>query len=106
MLYLWRMYRTKTVYSLLFIWLLAIMAPPVISLANEEERVFISLNQNEEEQSEQGKKDTSEEKIVQESDSFSAFNVYRNMKNYASATSLKMSACFLEIPLPPPEHNS
>ena len=81
------------------------MAPPVISLANEEERIFISLNQNEEEQSEQGKKDASEEKIVQESNHYSAFSFNLNANNYSPNPVLKGPVCFLEIPLPPPEHN-
>ena len=98
------MYRKTTVYTLLFIWLLAILAPPVISLANDEERVFISLNQNEEEQSEQGKKDTSEEKIVQDSADYSAFASHLNANNYSLYPGLRGPVCFLEIPLPPPEH--
>ncbi|MBT8222471.1 MAG: hypothetical protein KJN96_04805 [Eudoraea sp.] len=80
------------------------MAPPVISLATDEERVFISLNQNEEEQSEQGKKDTSEEKIVQESADYSAYAFHLNTNNYSPDPVIKGPVCFLEIPLPPPEH--
>ena len=100
------MYRTKTVYTLLFIWLMAILAPPVISLSNEGERVFISLNQNEEEQSEQGKKDTSEEKIVQDAADYSAFAFQLNANNYSLDQVLHGPVCFLEIQLPPPEHNA
>ena len=44
------MYRAKIIYALLAIWLFAIIAPPVITLVNEEERVYISFNQTEEEQ--------------------------------------------------------
>lgn len=97
------MYCTKSIFVLLFIWLFAVFAPPVISLANTEDRVFISLNQNEEEQQEQGKKDTSEEKIVQESSDSWAFTTLRNTRSYAQGPLPSLSDHYLEIPLPPPE---
>lgn len=97
------MYRTKSILVLLFIWLFAIFTPPVISLANTEDRVFISMNQNEEEQQEQGKKDTSEEKIVQESSESLAFASFNNTKSYALGQLPRISPHYLEIPLPPPE---
>ena len=51
---------------LISIWLFAVFAPSVISLVNNEDNIFISLNLNEEEQQEQVKKDDSEEKILLE----------------------------------------
>lgn len=96
------MYRSKTIHTLLAIWLFAVIAPPVISLVNSEERVYISFNQNEEEQ-EQGKKDNSEEKIVQESLDHSEFIALSNSSNFNLETLNKVPPHFLEIPSPPPE---
>ncbi len=97
------MYCSKTIFVLLFIWLFAVFAPPVISLTDAEDRIFISLNQNEEEQQEQGKKDTSEEKIVQESRGSWAFSALKNTRSYIQGPVSKMTQLYLEIPLPPPE---
>ncbi len=96
------MYRAIIIQTLLAVWLFAIIAPPVISLVNSEERVYISFNQNEEEQ-EQGKKDTSEEKIVQETLDYSDFIALRNSSNYNTEPLNKVPPHFLEIPSPPPE---
>lgn len=97
------MYRAKTIYALLAIWLFAIIAPSVITLVNEEERVYISFNQNEEEQ-EQGKKDDSEEKIVQESLEHADLSIHRTSKKFKSDNIGHSPAFFLEIPIPPPEY--
>ena len=97
------MYRAKTIYTLLAIWLFAIIAPPVITMVNEEERVYISINQNEEEQ-EQGKKDTSEEKMVQETLEYADLINLRTTRKFKSDIINQAPAFFLEIPLPPPEY--
>ncbi|MDX1315147.1 MAG: hypothetical protein R3356_06570 [Eudoraea sp.] len=97
------MYRAKIIYALLAIWLFAIIAPPVITLVNEEERVYISFNQTEEEQ-EQGKKDNSEEKIVQETLEYADLLSLRTTRKFKSEHINQAPAFFLEIPLPPPEY--
>ncbi|MCE2613464.1 hypothetical protein LVD13_10800 [Flavobacteriaceae bacterium D16] len=97
------MYRAKIIHTLLLIWLFAIIAPPVITLVNEEERVYISINQNEEEQ-EQGKKDTSEEKIVQETLEYGSLLAFSATSKFKSHNVNQTPAFFLEIPLPPPEY--
>ncbi len=97
------MYRAKIIYTLLAIWLFAIIAPPVITMVNEEERVYISINQNEEEQ-EQGKKDTSEEKMVQETLEYADLINLRTTRKFKSDNINQAPAFFLEIPLPPPEY--
>ncbi len=97
------MYRAKTIYTLLAIWLFAIIAPPVITMVNEEERVYISINQNEEEQ-EQGKKDNSEEKMVQETLEYADLLNLRTTRKFKSDNINQAPAFFLEIPLPPPEY--
>lgn len=97
------MYRAKTIYVLLAIWLFAVIAPPVITLVNEEERVYISFNQTEEEQ-EQGKKDNSEEKIVQETLEYADLLSLRTTRKFKSDNNNQATAFFLEIPLPPPEY--
>ena len=97
------MYRAKTIYALLAIWLFAVIAPPVITLVNEEERVYISFNQTEEEQ-EQGKKDNSEEKIVQETLEYADLSSLRTTRKFNLENMNHAPAFFLEIPLPPPEY--
>lgn len=97
------MYRAKIIHALLAIWLFAVIAPPLITLVNEDERVYISINQNEEEQ-EQGKKDNTEEKIVQESLEYASLLFFRTSRNFNSENTDKVISCFLEIPLPPPEY--
>ena len=61
------MIKSSILASLISIWLFAVFAPPIISLANNEDGIFISVNLNEEEQQEQAKKDDSEEKTLLES---------------------------------------
>ncbi|MCX2718374.1 hypothetical protein [Lentiprolixibacter aurantiacus] len=97
------MYRAKIIHALLAIWLFAVIAPPLITLVNEDERVYISINQNEEEQ-EQGKKDNTEEKIVQESLEYASLLFFRTSRNFNSENTGEVLPCFLEIPLPPPEY--
>lgn len=97
------MYRAKTIYVLLAVWLFAIIAPPVITLVNEEERVYISFNQTEEEQ-EQGKKDNSEEKIVQETLEYADLLNLRTTRKFKLDNINRAPGFFLEIPLPPPEY--
>lgn len=97
------MYRVKIIYALLAIWLFAVIAPPVITLVNEEERVYISFNQNEEEQ-EQGKKDDSEEKIIQDFLEHADLLAFRTTRKFNLENSNQAPSFFLEIPLPPPEY--
>ncbi|MBT8321268.1 MAG: hypothetical protein KJO90_06315 [Eudoraea sp.] len=97
------MYRVNIIHTLLVIWLFAIIAPPVITLVNEEERVYISINQNEEEQ-EQGKKDNSEEKIVEETLEYANLFGFGTSRNFKSENVNSFPSHFLEIPLPPPEY--
>ncbi|WP_299158790.1 hypothetical protein [uncultured Eudoraea sp.] len=88
---------------LISIWLFAVFAPSVISLVNNEDNIFISLNLNEEEQQEQVKKDDSEEKILLEN-WLAQIHLLQNERILFSHTlQINFSSHAIEIPLPPPE---
>ncbi len=96
------MFRSTIIISLLSIWLFAIFAPPVISLMNNDGNTIITVNLNEEEQPEQGKKNVAEKKIVYDNTNFSFLAQLRNH----SLSDFYLLANFdhtLEIILPPPE---
>ena len=58
----------KSIFLLIlsFIMAFAILAPPIISLLNDEGNTVLTINLNEEEQQEQGTKNQGEEKIIKE----------------------------------------
>lgn len=96
--------RPRIHFILLSVWLFAIFAPPIISLACEKGDSFIALNLNEEEKHEQGKKDIDEQLIVEQSTT-TDFSLHARLWNSASFThSLLGNSDYLtEIILPPPE---
>lgn len=97
------MIKSTILFSLIFIWLFAVFAPSIISLANKEEGVFITVNLNEEEQQEQGKKDDSEEKKLLE---FWITHIHISPQErtfLSDQLGLIISFHAIEIPLPPPE---
>lgn len=96
------MLRSTIFITLLSIWLFAIFAPPIISLMNNDGKTIITINLNEEEQSEQGKKNVAEKKIVYDNTNFYFLAQLRNH----SLNDFYLLANFdhtLEIILPPPE---
>ncbi len=97
------MIKSSILTSLIFIWLFAVFAPPIISLVSNEEGIFISVNLNEEEQQEQGKKDDSEEKTLLEY-FIAQIHISPNERRFLSdQLGIIISSHAIEIPLPPPE---
>lgn len=97
------MIKSSILVSLISIWLFAVFAPPIISLASNEDGIFISLNLNEEEQQEQAKKDDSEEKTLLES-WIAQIHISPTERTLLSDhLEIIISSHAIEIPLPPPE---
>ena len=94
--------RSQTHHVLLFLWLFAILAPPTISLLNEENNSILTVNLNEEEQ-EQAKKNSDEKLVVEKKGSdFSRLAHLQGLLShdfYMADSSEHIS----EIILPPPK---
>lgn len=97
------MERQNILLTLLFVWIFAILAPPIISLLNDEGNAVISINLNEEEQQEQGKKNQGEEKIVKENATDFAFLFTVKKGNECNFYVMPHTEYTVEILLPPPE---
>lgn len=96
--------RPNILLTLLFVWIFAILAPSVISLINDEGNTVISINLNEEEQQEQGKKNQSEEKIVKENlTDYSFLAAVKKAKTH-NFYFMALTDHTVEILLPPPEY--
>lgn len=98
--------RSTVLFGILSLWIFSILAPSVITIANQGEEVLLVLCHNEEEQQETGKKDSVEEKIIPEvkyhvpgSGTFENFDPRYNY-------TLHSSNHIAEIHLPPPEHST
>jgi len=97
------MIKSSILTSLIFIWLFAVFAPPIISLVSNEEGIFISVNLNEEEQQEQSKKDDKEEKILLDNWLAQVQLSPHEKSPYLEMEKINFSTHSIEIPLPPPE---
>lgn len=97
------MKKSSILVSLIFIWLFAVFAPSVISLVNNEDSAYVSLNLNEEEQQEQSKFDDSEEIFFHE-DSISQIRFSQQKRTpFLDKRQLIFISHSAEISLPPPE---
>lgn len=97
------MIKSTVLASLISIWLFAVFAPSVISLVNNEDNIFISVNLNEEKQQEEGEKGDSEEKILLEN-CLAQITFLQNERNlFLHTLQINFSSYAIEIPLPPPE---
>ena len=97
------MIKSSILASIISIWLFAVFAPPIITLANNGESIFISVNLNEEEQQEHGKKDDSEEKKLLEY-WLTQIHISPQEKTFLSdQRGIVITSHAIEIPLPPPE---
>ena len=95
-------FKSFVVVFLSTIWITGIIAPPVLQLIDDN-AMFISLNMNEEEPQEQGKKDIGEEFILgnpMSVNDFLLFSYSDSAGDYASSFS---NSYYGEIQLPPPE---
>jgi hypothetical protein len=99
------MTRSAIIATLIGFWLFAIVAPSVITLANNGESILISLNL-EEEQQEQSNKDDKEEKILQENWLAQTELSQQEKSLFLEIEKIIFSSNSIEIPLPPPEFNS
>ncbi|MEM7379707.1 MAG: hypothetical protein AAF361_00760 [Bacteroidota bacterium] len=96
--------RSKNVlFALLVVWLFAIFTPPVFVLISEDNNSFVSYSLTEEEQPEQEKKDTSEEKMIPEYTEIALFNSSdkRRLSEFYNIPEASNHAP--DIALPPPE---
>ena len=90
--------------SLISIWLFAVFAPSIVSLVNNEDGIFISVNLNEEKNQEEGKKDDSEEKTLLEY-WLTQMHISPLERTFLSdQLEIIISSHAIEIPLPPPEY--
>jgi len=97
------MIKSSILASLISIWLFAVFAPSVITLVNNEDNIFISVNLNEEEQQEQGEKGDSEEKTVLEN-WIAQIHISPHERTFLSdQLEVIIYSHAIEIPLPPPE---
>lgn len=99
------MTRSAIIATLIGFWLFAIVAPSVITLANNGESILISLNL-EEEQQEQSNKDDKEEKILLENWLAQTELSQQEKSLFLEIEKIIFSSNSIEIPLPPPEFNS
>jgi len=97
------MTRSHILFVLLSLWIFAIVAPPIITLLNKDLKSVVSINLNEEEPHEQGKKSVDQQLIITQNNSnHSLFSNFRNPVLDA-IDHFKRSNLALEIILPPPE---
>ena len=95
--------RLKIHFILLFVWLSAIFAPPVVSLLSAGSKSLVTINLNEEKEQEQGKKDIDEKLIVEKKGAdFSLLSLLQGSLSHDFYI-LDNSEHFSEIILPPPE---
>ena len=84
------------------IWITGIIAPPVLQLIDDN-TVIISLNMNEEEPQEQGKKDPVEEFILGNLMGVNDFYLFSYSDLAGDSASSFSNSYYGEIQLPPPE---
>lgn len=94
----------KTAHFTLFaIWILTVAVPPLVTVYSAGENTLFVMTVGDEEQKEEGKKDTSEEKIVP-SENLNDLSFFLNKRNTARDNYiLGRSNHAPDIALPPPE---
>ncbi|NAS12485.1 hypothetical protein [Poritiphilus flavus] len=100
------MRRKNVLFALLAVWLFAIFAPPAFLLISEDNSSFMSYNLTEEEQPEQEKQDTSEEKIIPDFTEIAVFKTSDKKMLSEIYTIQVISNHAPDIQLPPPEGRS
>ncbi|MEY8020538.1 hypothetical protein AB8P51_06905 [Muriicola sp. SD30] len=95
-------FKSFVVVFLSTIWITGIIAPPVLQLIDDN-AVLISLNMNEEEPQEQGKKDIGEEFILGNPMSVNDFLLFSYSDSAGDSASSFSNSYYGEIQLPPPE---
>ncbi|MDE3743167.1 hypothetical protein [Maribacter polysaccharolyticus] len=95
--------RSYLLFALLVVWVMAILAPPIITLMNDDGNTVISMNLNEEEQQELGKKNVGDKPIL-DNDTSGAYllALFHPLKAYDSYLLGKYDLQS-EIVLPPPK---
>ena len=99
------MKRSNIHFAFLLLWLFALIVPPTISLLDSHGNTEFSINLNEEEQQEQGKKNPDEEKIVREAISDYSLLSSLNKSEMGIYYFLSHTDYTQEILLPPPERS-
>ena len=89
-------------FLLLFLWLFTIFAPTALTLFGGDEQLVVNTI-SEEEQQEQGKKDKTEEKIINDSYSDYSFLAQLFREALDNSNTLDFMDYMEEILLPPPE---
>lgn len=96
------LFKSFVVVFLSTIWITGIIAPPLFQLMDDN-AVLISLNMNEEEPQEQGKKDIGEEFILGNAMSVNDFILFSYSESVGNNSSTFSNSYYGEIQLPPPE---
>ncbi len=89
-------------FLLLFLWLFAIFAPTALTLFVGEEQLVVNTI-SEEEQQESGKKDQTEEKIINDTNPDYSFLAQLFKEDLDNSNSIDFMDYMEEILLPPPE---
>lgn len=95
-------FKSLVVVILSTFWITGIIAPAVLQLIDDN-AALISLNMNEEEPQEQGKKDIGEEFILGDPMSVNDFILFSYSESAGNSTSSFSNSYYGEIQLPPPE---
>ncbi|MCJ7466668.1 MAG: hypothetical protein MUO53_08245 [Maribacter sp.] len=97
------MSRSHILFVLLSLWIFAIVAPPIITFLDKDLKSVVSINLNEEEPHEQGKKSVDQKLIIdQHTTNYSLLSKLQQPVLYAF-DHIKKSNHALEIVLPPPK---
>ncbi len=97
------MTRSHILFVLLSLWIFAIVAPPIIVFLGKELKSVVSINANEEEPQEQGKKNADQHLIINQYSSQYALLAQIQQPVLVAFDYNKKSNLALEIVLPPPK---
>ncbi|MCG2459354.1 hypothetical protein K8352_01175 [Flavobacteriaceae bacterium F89] len=98
------MHRNYIRFTLLFLWVFAIVAPTVITLVERNPKSVVMNTLNEEEHQNQGKKVVGEKEIAFDSFNYQSLLAFQNGKISCEISSKRLMDRALEILLPPPRH--
>ena len=98
------MHRHFILFTLIFLWIFAIVAPTVITLVDRNPKSVVISTLNEEEHQKQGKKDVGEKEIAFESFRNQGLFAFQNKKNPCESATVWPMDRALEILVPPPQY--
>jgi hypothetical protein len=97
------MTRSHILFVLLYLWIFAIVAPPIIAFFDRDLKSVVSINLNEEEPHEQGKKSVDQKLIIDQNTSIYSLRSKLQQPALDMFDHIEKSNLALEIVLPPPK---